>query len=450
MTSTAPSLFRVAIIGRPNVGKSALFNRLAGASLAIVDPTSGTTRDRLHTLVQWNGKTFELIDTGGLVADPDDLEAHITRQVNVALEKADLILFVVDAIAGRTPMDDVVWDRLRALQKPVWLVVNKCDNPALRTAWTEFAAYALPECFTVSALHGISTAPLLDALASRVTVTETPNIVPGPAIAIVGRPNAGKSSLVNALLGEERTIVSDIPGTTRDAIDALLPWQLPGRTASSPVYITLIDTAGIRRKRAIHTTLEAHSVRRAEAAIDRASVAILLLDALAGVSVTDKKIAAAIADAGRGCVIGINKWDLVKDRVDKRALMQWLRQELPFLAYAPILCVSALTGEGIRELINRACRVDAAARRVQPTSKLNRVLHEAFSATDPPLVHGRRLRLFYATQCGTLPPRFLLFVNDPRLVVRSYENYLVNRLREKFHYEGTPILLAWRPRRQTS
>ncbi|MCX7847502.1 MAG: ribosome biogenesis GTPase Der [bacterium] len=450
MSSLAPRLLRVAIVGRPNVGKSALFNRLAGASLAIVDPTSGTTRDRLHTTVEWNNKIFELIDTGGLVRDPQQLQAHIARQVAAALDQADLILFVTDAIAGRTPLDDYVSDHLRSLNKPVWLVVNKCDNPDLRLAWTDFAAYAWPQSFTVSATHGIGINALLDALANQAAAAEIPHFTPGPALAIVGRPNAGKSSLLNRLLGEERSIVTDIPGTTRDTIDALLPWQLPSRAGLSPFVITLIDTAGIRRKRAISSTLEAHSVRRAEAAINRASVAVLLIDAQSGVSVTDKKIAATINDAGRACVIAINKWDLVKKHVDKRAFTQWVRQQLPFLSYAPITCISALTGEGVHDLVNRACRVDAAARRSHPTSKLNRVLHDAFAANAPPLVHGRRLHLFYATQCGTLPPRFVLFVNDPRLVVHSYENYLVNQLRQAFHYEGTPLFLAWRPRRESN
>lgn len=443
-------LLRVAIVGRPNVGKSALYNRLAGSTLAIVDPTSGTTRDRLHTTVEWNGRVFELIDTGGLVRNPEELEAHIARQVACALEQADILLFVVDAQAGRTPMDDDVCERLRPLNKPVWLVINKCDNPSLRDAWSDFAAYALPQYFTVSALHGTGTGALLDAIAAHASDASLPDRAPGPAIAIVGRPNAGKSSLVNCLLGEERTIVSNIPGTTRDSIDAQLTWHLPRRGAPQSLDITLIDTAGIRRKRAVNTTLESHSVRRAEAAIARASVAVLLIDAEAGVSVTDKKIAATISNAGRGCVIGINKWDLVKVRTDQRALIQWVRQELPFLSYAPIFCVSAHTGEGVQDLINRACKVDEAARRMQTTSKLNRVLHDAVAANEPPLVRGRRLRFFYATQCGTLPPRFVLFVNDPRLVQHAYENYIINRLRAAFHYDGTPILIAWRARRSES
>jgi len=448
--NASTSLLRVAIVGRPNVGKSALYNRLAGAALAIVDPTSGTTRDRLHTTVEWNNSAFELIDTGGLVRNPEELQAHIARQVACALDQADILLFVVDAQAGRTAMDDEVCARLRTLNKPVWLVVNKCDNPALRDSWSEFASYGWPAHFTVSALHGTGTGALLDALAAHAGHPALPDRPPGPAIAIVGRPNAGKSSLLNCLLGEDRAIVSSIPGTTRDCVDARLAWQLPRRGGSHSCDLTLIDTAGIRRKRAVNTTLESHSVRRAEAAIARASVAVLLLDAEAGVSVTDKKIAASIANAGRGCVIGINKWDLVKDRTDQRALIQWVRQELPFLSFAPVVCVSAHTGEGVKDLINRACKVDEAGRRMQPTSKLNRVIHDAFAANEPPILRGRRLRFFYATQCGTLPPRFLLFVNDPRLVQLAYENYLINRVRSAFHYDGTPIIIAWRARRSSS
>ncbi len=441
------SMLRVAIVGRPNVGKSALYNQLAGSTLAIVDPTSGTTRDRLHTKVEWQGRVFELIDTGGLVRDPEELEAHIARQVACALEQADLLLFVVDAQAGRTAMDDDVTARLRPLNKPVWLVVNKCDNPASRDAWAEFAEYGWAEHFEVSATHGLGTGALLDALAERAGTTAPADTPGGPALAIVGRPNAGKSSLINCLLGEERAIVSAVPGTTRDSVDARLMWEHPCRSGTQTLALTLIDTAGIRRKRTVNTTLEAHSVRRAEAAIARASVAVLLVDAAAGVSVTDKKIAATVAEAGRGCVIGVNKWDVVKDRTDQRSFIQWVRQELPFLAYAPIICVSAHTGEGVAELINRTCRVDAAGRRVQTTSRLNRVLHDAFARNEPAIQRGRKLKFYYATQCGTLPPRFVLFVNDVRLVQHTYENYIVNRVREAFHYDGTPIVIAWRARR---
>ena len=438
------TMFRAAIVGRPNVGKSALFNRLAGRRMAIVDAASGVTRDRLHGRVTWNNREFELIDTGGLVSQPDELEGHIARQVACALDEADLLLFAVDGQVGRTPADDEVNLRLRAANKPVWLVVTKADTQALDGAWTDFAGYGWPRQFTLSALHGRGIGTLLDALAACTTKGGDAPPPPAPAIAIVGRPNAGKSSLVNALLGHERTIVSPIPGTTRDTVDARLDWVRTVRGEKKTVPLVLIDTAGIRRKKLVKSTLDIFSIKRAEKAIDRASAAILLIDAVEGVTTTDKKIASTVAECGTACVLGVNKWDVMEGRMDQRAFKQWLRQELPFLAYAPVVFVSAKTGNHVDDLVAAAYQAHVVAGSAVTTGVLNRVLHNAFETHPPPLKQGRRLTFYYATQTGARPPRFTLFVNDPARVQGAFENHVVNVLRSKFGFEGSPVWISWK------
>jgi GTP-binding protein len=440
-------MYRVAIVGRPNVGKSALFNRLVGHRIAIVDPTSGVTRDRLYATVEWQGVQFQLIDTGGLVAHPDELEEHIARQVTCALDEADLILFAVDGQAGRTPSDDDVAGHLRATARPVWLVVTKADTEAWADAWADFAQYGWPDYYTVSALHGRGIGELLDALIAQAGESEPEAEEEHQvAIAVLGRPNAGKSSFVNRLVGEERAIVSEIPGTTRDAVDVLLRWTHTRGDREEEKLLLLIDTAGVRRKRSVKTTLEFYAGTRADAAVGRASVAVLLVDGTEGVTMIDKKIAATVHDAGRACVVGINKWDLLAGKTDQQALRQWVRQELPQIAYAPVLCVSAKTGENMDALVARACSAEEAARQKVSTGVLNRVLHEAFERTPPPIRKGRRLKLYYGTQTGIAPPRFTLFVNSKELVQSQYTNYVINQLRSAFGYEGTPVVLAWRAR----
>jgi GTP-binding protein len=441
-------MLTVAIVGRPNVGKSALFNRLAGRRIAIVDETSGVTRDRLYTTIEWFGTCFQLIDTGGLVSDPDQLESFIERQAAFALEEADLLLFTVDGQAGRTSLDDVLVEKLRKASKPVWIVVTKIDNDALATAWTEFAGYGWGSIFSVSALHNRGITELLDALeqAAAGKSEEAEQEGAATAIAIVGRPNAGKSSLVNCLTGDERSIVSDIPGTTRDAVDVRMTWQYARDGHEEEKNIILIDTAGIKRRRTVSTKLDAYSIHRAEIAIKRASVAVLLLDATAGITVTDKKIANTIADAGTGCVIGINKWDLMQGKTSRSAFRDWVFQELPFLTYAPLIFISAKTGNNVPSLVNKACDVDLIGHETVTTGVLNRVVSQAFEQHPPPLIRGRRLKLYYATQTGTAPPRFLLFVNDPQRVKQTYTSYLVGRLRAAFGFEGSPIILNWRSR----
>jgi GTP-binding protein len=435
---------RFAIVGRPNVGKSALFNRLLGRRMAIVDAESGVTRDRLHVVTEWQGTHFLLIDTGGLVSQPDELEAHIARQVEQAVAEADILLFTVDGQSGRVPLDDDVAARVRAINKPVWLVVSKADTQACDNAWTDFAAYGIERHFSVSALHGRGINTLLDAMAAGAD-SDVPAPEPAQmAIAILGRPNAGKSSLLNALVGSDRAIVSPVAGTTRDAVDAQVLFEYQHNNAKYHEQILLIDTAGIRRKRTIKTTLEYYAIHRAEAALARASVAILLMDAAAGVTTTDKKIAALIAEAGKGCVIGVNKWDLMKKATTTRAFTAWVRDQLPFVAYAPLVFLAAQTGENVRALVQRACGVHHATHLRISTALLNERMAKIFTDTPPPMLRGKRLKYYYATQVRVAPPRIVLFVNDPGRVQPAYAQYIIHQLRSMFDFAGAPVQLEWR------
>ena len=436
-------MLTVALVGRPNVGKSILFNRLSGKRLAIVEETSGVTRDRLYATISHDGISFRLIDTGGLVTDPDALERHITKQTDTAVKEADLILFLVSAQDGRTPMDDVVAQKLRALGKPVWLVVNKADNEKFQHAWSDFCAYEFSPTVTISAMHAIGTDELLDRLLREASLwkeeeAEEKKEEPLLAVAFVGKPNAGKSSLLNALAGFERSIVSDIPGTTRDNVDTVIEFE--------GEKIKLVDTAGIRRKRSIDTKLEVFSVSRSEGAIKRANVCVLLVDATAGVSVTDKKIAATIAESGRPCVIGVNKWDLMRGKTDRAAFLGWLKQELPFLAYAPFVLISAKENKNIPALMKEAIALYRSSSKKISTGLLNRAVREAMEKQSPAATRGKRLKFFYATQTATEPPTFLLFVNDPDLVLGSYETYLVKQLRSSLDLPGAPVRIEWKKR----
>jgi len=441
---------KIAIVGRPNVGKSALFNRIAGRNIAIVDAESGVTRDRLYSPVEWNNSSFQIIDTGGLVTSPDALETHITHQVELALSEADLLLFAVDGQEGRTSLDDEIADKIRRIGKPVWLVVTKIDNSKMENAWTEFATYGWDIHYSVSSLHKLGIERLLDALA--VNSSEDKLIIKPedkPAyIAIVGRPNAGKSSLINKISGEERTIVSEIAGTTRDAVDAEIKWDYENHGNQEEKNIVLIDTAGVRRKRTVKSKLDAFSIRRSEAAIKRSSVAILLTDASEGITVTDKKIANIVSEAGKSCIIGVNKWDLMEGKMDQKSYAKWLRTEISFLSYAPLVFLSAKTGDNVQKLVNRAIDINLSAQQTIGTGIINRILHNAFKEHLPPLIKKRRLKLFYATQVGISPPRFLLFVNDPKRVLASYNKYIINKLREALGFEGAPIFVKWKPRKK--
>jgi GTP-binding protein len=449
----------VALVGRPNVGKSTLFNRIAGKRLAIVEDLPGTTRDRLYADAEWAGVEFTVVDTGGLdlracQATPAnqgkvlatasaDYVREMRAQAEVAIDQADAVLLLVDAQEGITAADRDVADLLRARAggKPVFLVANKADNAAQRADAVQFYELGLGEPIPISALHGTGTGDLLDAVVAALPARAAPAEAEGVKIAIVGRPNVGKSSLLNALLGEDRAIVSPIPGTTRDALDTPLSFQ--GQR------LTLIDTAGIRRRGRIEQGLEEYSVLRAVRAIGRADVVLLLLDATQGVTAQDAHVAGYALEACKGMVVIVNKWDLLtKDEHTMPAYAEQVRAALRFLDYVPVLFISAKTRQRVHQVIPTALRVYAARQHRIPTGELNRLVREAVTAHVPPAKHGKPLRIFYAAQTGVNPPTFVFFVNDKRLLHFSYQRYLENCIRAFYPFEGTPLRLTFRNRKE--
>ncbi len=428
----------VALVGRPNVGKSALFNRLVGARLAIVQDRPGTTRDRLYAQANWAGHDFTVVDTGGLLAAPtDDLTAQIHGQAQLAIREADVVIFVVDVLTGMTPDDYDVAEILRRSAKPVILAVNKADNAQRRLAANEFYALGITPLFAISALHGTETGDLLDAVVASFPPPAEEEAPERIGVAIVGRPNVGKSSLLNAVLGQERTIVSPVPGTTRDAIDTELDWR------GQPV--TLIDTAGIRRRGAVEPGVEKYSVLRALRAINRADVVLLVIDAEQGVTAQDTHVAGYVLEENKSVVVVVNKWDLVeKEPGVEGRFRDTVRTAFKFLPYVPVLFASSLRKRGIREVMDTALRVREARFQRLSTGDLNDLVREAIGNHAPPSKWGKRLRIYYATQASVDPPTFVFFVNDVRLVHFSYERYLENQIRERFPFEGTPIRLQFR------
>jgi len=434
----------VAIVGRPNVGKSTLFNRLVGERLAITHEVPGTTRDRLYAEAEWGGVSFVLVDTGGLdLVSDDGIMAHVRAQAQTAIAEADVILFLVDVKDGLTAGDEEVAQVLRRTAKPVLVAVNKADNRVLREAAVEFYALGLGELYPISALHGTGTGDLLDQVVGAFPVEEEEEELEAVKIAIVGRPNVGKSSLLNKILGQERAIVDATPGTTRDAIDTQMEW------GGEPVV--LIDTAGIRRKGRIQRGVEKYSVLRALRAIVRADVVLLLLDAVEGVTAQDAHIAGYILEEAKSVVVVVNKWDLVeKDTYTMQAYIEHIYTTLRFLDYVPVLFISALTGQRVDQVLPTALRVQEERLIRIPTAELNRILQEAVARHAPPSKSGKRLKFYYATQAAVDPPTFVFFVNDPRLVHFSYERYLENCLREHCGFLGTPLRLSFRKRGKVS
>jgi len=431
----------VAIVGRPNVGKSTLFNRLVGERVAIVEEKPGVTRDRLEKDVEWSGRVFTLVDTGGLdFQETDEISGKTRRQVELAIREADVLLFLVDARAGLTPADEEIAQMLRRSEKPVLLVANKVEKFA--GEHYDFFRLGLGEPIPVSAALGLNTGDLLDQILQALPVREE-EACPEELIrvAVVGRPNVGKSSLVNKILGFERVIVSAQPGTTRDAIDTL--FEHAGRR------FLLVDTAGIRRKSKIEEATERYSVLRAFRAIDGCDVSLVLLDALEGVTEQDKRIAGYVHEKGKASILTVNKWDLGKK--DERAADRYreaVYQELSFLAYAPVAFVSALTGKGIRQLLQLVADVWGEYNRTIPTGSLNALLADLQLRTPPPAQKGKRLKIFYSTQLKTRPPTFALFVNDPELLHFSYLRYLENQFRLAWGFSGTPLRFFFRRRRE--
>lgn len=431
----------VAILGRPNVGKSTLFNRIVGGRVAIVEDTPGVTRDRLYMDAEWSGRHFTLVDTGGLdFKEESDITNHVRSQVELAIREADVVLFVVDSRAGLNPDDLEVASVVRRANKPVILVANKVENFNSPEKIYDFFQLGLGDPIPVSAAEGMNTGDMLDRLVELLPpeqeVAESPDIV---KIAVIGRPNVGKSSLVNSLLGEERVIVSNVPGTTRDAIDTT--FERDGKS-----YM-LIDTAGIRRRSRVELATERYSVIRSLRAIDRSDVVLVVIDAVEGVTEQDKRIAGYAHEAGKGSVVVVNKWDLVeKDDKTMKRYTDKVREELAFMPYAPLLFTSALTGKRVLKVLELVDFVaDKHATRVS-TANLNALIKEATQQNPPPVDKTRRLKILYATQSGVKPPRFVLFVNDPDLLHFSYQRYLENQIRAAYGFEGTPIRFSLRRR----
>jgi len=431
----------VAIVGRQNVGKSTLLNRVARKPLAIVADLPGTTRDRVFASVAWQGVEFTLVDTGGLEMAPRSTVAQgVREQVEAAIAEADVIIFLVDVKSGLIPADLEVAEMLRRASKPILLVANKADNAKLETGAVEFYGLGLGEPLVVSAYHGRGTAELLDRIISRLPVA--PPVETGPEImkiAIVGRPNVGKSMLLNAVLGEKRAIVDDTPGTTRDAADTLFDFN--GQN------VLLIDTAGIRRRGRLGRGVERYSVLRALRAIDRADVALLVLDATELVTAQDMHVAGYIQQAIKGVVVVVNKWDLIADK----DLTEWtrdIRSQLKFIAYAPVLYTSAKFGQGVDKVLPQARQVYQERLKRLPTAKVNDVIQQAVAAHNLPRSGRKRLKIGYATQAEVNPPTFVFFVNDARLIHFSYRRYLENKLRQAFGFDGTPIRLVFKAKEE--
>jgi GTP-binding protein len=454
----------VALVGRPNVGKSTLFNRLTGRRTAIVEEIPGTTRDRIYGDSEWNGAGFIVIDTGGLEAPTELVESRqrrtnaaplaedstrfieaIQNQAQLAIEEADAIIFVVDGKEGLTSADEEVADILRQTKQLVLIAANKTESPERQMNAVEFWNLGLGEPYPISAYHGGGVGDLLDELVQKLPFysieEEEEQEDDSIRIAIVGRPNVGKSSLLNALIGIDRAIVSNVPGTTRDPIDT--------RIMFNKQTITLIDTAGIRRRGKVEPGIEKYSVLRSMRSVDRADVALLLIDAVDGVTAQDAHVAGYVLERYKSVVVVVNKWDAIeKDAYTMVSFTEQVRNELKFLSYVPVVFMSALTHQRIHTLLPTALEVAAARRHRLSTSKVNEIIREAYDMSPPAVKAGRRLRIYYATQADVAPPTFAIFVNDPDMVHFSYRRYLENQIREVYPFVGTPIRIVFRPRRQ--
>lgn len=431
----------VAIVGRPNVGKSTIFNRLAGERISIVEDTPGVTRDRIYARTEWLGHPFNLIDTGGIDIGDEPFLTQITEQAEIAIEEADVIIFVVSVKEGVTDADEKVARILYRTDKPVVLAVNKVDNPELRADIYDFYSLGFGEPIPVAGTHGIGTGDLLDKIIKEFPKDATNEEDDSIKFSFIGRPNVGKSSLVNAILGENRVIVSNIEGTTRDAIDTRF------ETKNGTKY-TMIDTAGIRKKGKVYENTEKYSVLRAMRAIDRSDVVCVVLNAEEGIREQDKHVAGYAHEAGRAIVIVVNKWDtLKKDNKTMSDFENLIRQEFQYLSYAPIVFVSAKTKQRLDKLPELIKRVNDNHEQRISSAILNDVVMDAIAHNPTPTDNGKRLRIYYATQVAIKPPTFVIFVNDPELMHFSYERFLENQIREAFDFEGTPIHIIERRRK---
>lgn len=434
----------VAIVGRPNVGKSTLFNKLVGSRLSIVDDTSGVTRDRIYSECEWLLHTFLLVDTGGIEPFSDDIILiQMRRQAQLAIDSADVIIFVTDIRSGILPADEEVAAKLKKSGKPVVLCVNKCDSVGnLPPEFYEFYNLGLGDPMPVSSVHGHGTGDLLDAVVAKMPhYSEEDQEDDTIKVAVIGKPNVGKSSLVNAIVGEERVIVSDIAGTTRDATDTFIENKY-GK-------FTFIDTAGLRRQSKVDDDIERYSVIRARMAVERAQVCVIMIDAAEGFTEQDSKVAGMAHEQGKACIIAVNKWDIVeKDGKTMDKYRKDLMDDFSFMSYAPIIFISAKTGQRLDRLFELIKFVDNQNAMRISTGKLNEVLADATARVQPPSDKGRRLKIYYITQASTRPPTFVCFVNRKDLFHYSYQRYIENQIREVFGLEGTPTRMVIREREQ--
>ncbi|MBW8381894.1 MAG: ribosome biogenesis GTPase Der [Youngiibacter sp.] len=431
----------VAIVGRPNVGKSTLFNRLAGHRIAIVEDTPGVTRDRIYADADWLRHNFKLIDTGGIEPKSDDIIlAQMRRQAQVAMETADVIIFIVDGKTGLTDSDHEVAGMLRRSGKPIVLAVNKIDNFKDENNAFEFYNLGLGNPITISASQGLGLGELLDEVVSHFPDYEVEEDQDVVRVAFVGRPNVGKSSLINRLLGEERAIVSEIPGTTRDALDSYIETK-EGK-------FILVDTAGLRRKSKVKEEIERYSVVRTLTAIERADVVVLMIDAVDGIADQDEKIIGYAHEMRKAIMVIVNKWDLIeKDDKTMDKYLKNLKSELNFLAYAPFLFISALTGQRTQKVLTMAQECYSNYTKKIGTGVLNDVIGKALMMKEPPVIGTKRLKIYYGTQTGVKPPTFVFFVNDPECLHFSYARYIENQLRDNFDFKGTGIKIEYRERK---
>ncbi|WP_367341694.1 ribosome biogenesis GTPase Der [Limosilactobacillus sp.] len=431
----------VAVVGRPNVGKSTLFNRIAGERISIVEDTPGVTRDRIYTHAEWLGKQFRMIDTGGIEMSDQPMLTQIRQQAEIAIDEADVIVMVVDINSGVTDADEQVARILYRSHKPVILAVNKVDNPERRAEIYDFYSLGLGDPYPVSSVHGVGIGDLLDAVLDKFpedAANEKDNSI---HFSLIGRPNVGKSSLVNAILGENRVIVSNVAGTTRDAINTQF-------TDDQGRHFTMVDTAGIKKKGKLYENTERYALMRAMRSIDESDVVLVVLNADEGIRELDKHVAGYAHEAGRGVIIVVNKWDLIKNhnQATMTDFTNLIRSQFQYLSYAPIIFVSAKTKQRLGQLPDLIAKVEHHHQRHVKSSVLNDVLVDAQAANPTPLVNGQRLRIYYMTQVATAPPTFVCFVNDPDLMHFSYQRYLENRIRAAFDFTGTPIKLISRRR----
>ena len=432
----------VAIVGRPNVGKSTFVNRLTGSRHSIVDDQPGVTRDRIYFDVEWQNKQFTVIDTGGIIpGDEDDIMVSIFDQAKLACEEADKIIFLVDGKEGINPIDYDIANVLRQSDKPVYLAVNKCDNPESLMMTSDFYSLAIGDPIGISALHGSGgVGDLLEIITEDFEITEEAEEDNKIRIAIVGRPNAGKSSIVNALLNTDRVIVSDVSGTTRDSIDSFITYK--------DKEFVIVDTAGIRKKSKVDYGVEKFAVDRAIRSIRECDVALLVIDAKEGLSDQDKKISSIITESGKGLIVAINKWDLIEDK-KANSLNKYekeLANDIPFLNFAPKIFISAVTKQRLGQIFEKSIEVYEQCTKRVSTGLLNKIVNEAYALNPPTSFKGKRLKIYYATQAKTQPPTFVLFVNNEELLKDSYKRYIENKFREAFGFFGTPIRITARNR----